>query len=54
MDQIEIITIIKKKNHKFDLKDKIERHKNYNKQKKEKKIQIKSRITELKYLIYTI
>jgi hypothetical protein len=50
MDQTEIIIIIEKKYHKFDLKDKIKSHKNFDKREKKKN---KSRKTESKYLIYT-
>jgi hypothetical protein len=43
-----------KKNHKLDLKDKIESNKNFDKRRiKGKKKEIKSRRTELKHLTYT-
>jgi hypothetical protein len=42
-----------KKNHKLDLNDKNKRHKNFDKKAKKKKSEIKSRMTESKYLINT-
>jgi hypothetical protein len=56
IDQIEIIIIFieKTKNHKLDLKDKIESSKIFDKMTKEKRErEIQSRITEMKHIVYT-
>jgi hypothetical protein len=43
--------LLGKKYHKFDLKDKIENHKNCDKKIKKKNQEIKRRMTELKFLL---
>jgi hypothetical protein len=56
IDQIEIIIIFieKTKNHKLDLKGKIESSKIFDKMTKEKRErEIQSRITEMKHIVYT-